>query len=527
MQENDVPSIEIGPTGTLKLYKSLAEYEFKNSGMVRNAMTSPLATGAAALQQSYQISENDVQVVKTLGQGATGLVQKAFWPSKGEFVAVKKISVLEREKRHQLMNDIKALCAIPDVPGLVRFRGAYHCADKGQIAVALEYMDGGSLADVLERVGPIQEDLLAAITKRVLQGLAWLHGHHTVHRDIKPANILMSTSGQPKVSDFGISAFVDNTLAQCHTFLGTVTYMSPERINGQPYSFPADVWALGLTLLECAMGKYPYDASGGTIQLMIQLMEDDPPLPKDGTFSTAFRDFIGLCLAKDPGQRPSAEELLRHPFIRKSPPADLRSFMTCMLDVQEKIHDVVMITSARFYNNLSFNLQADCDSIANFYDSEAILVSHSLGNPESTIRRLKGRYTIAAHWGELMMHLGEAVAFNVDEQSHKLTTQSCHDLKSLPESQEASMKREQPLKLPLKVVISQIVNIKGRAPRLDEIPEDLGSYEEKVTICIRNLDVLQPGVGFAILSHEICWTNSVIPRRALQGSSTSARCRQQ
>lgn len=57
---------------------------------------------------------------------------------------------------------------------------------------------------------------------------------------------------------------------QCNTFLGTVTYMSPERINGQPYSFPADIWALGLTLLECATGKYPYDASGGTIELMIQ-----------------------------------------------------------------------------------------------------------------------------------------------------------------------------------------------------------------------------------------------------------------
>lgn len=266
-----------------------------------------------------QISEHDVRIVRTLGSGASGVVQKAFLPRESRFVAVKKISVLERDKRHQLMNDIKALCNAPVMDGLIRFFGAYHSADRGQIAVVLEYMDGGSLADVVQRVQRIPEPVLAGITARILPALAYMHSRHMVHRDIKPANILMSTDGQPKVSDFGISAFMDNTIAQvgvvvagleavgqganvprppwcislnaarlpsadthppapahaslpqCHTFLGTVTYMSPERINGEAYSFPADIWALGLTLLECATGKYPYDASGGTIQLMIQV----------------------------------------------------------------------------------------------------------------------------------------------------------------------------------------------------------------------------------------------------------------
>jgi serine/threonine protein kinase len=86
-----------------------------------------------------------------LGQGASGLVQKAFLPRESRFVAVKKISVLDREKRHQLMNDIKALCNAPNISGLIRFYGAYHAAAKGQIAVVLEYMDGGSLADVVNK----------------------------------------------------------------------------------------------------------------------------------------------------------------------------------------------------------------------------------------------------------------------------------------------------------------------------------------------------------------------------------------
>ena len=94
-----------------------------------------------------------MRIVRLLGQGASGVVQKAFIPRESRFVAVKKISVLERDKRHQLMNDIKALCNAPDMPGLIRFFGAYLAADKGQIAVVLEYVDGGSLADVLQKVG--------------------------------------------------------------------------------------------------------------------------------------------------------------------------------------------------------------------------------------------------------------------------------------------------------------------------------------------------------------------------------------
>jgi serine/threonine protein kinase len=364
---------------------------------------------------ALQISEHDVRIVRTLGSGASGVVQKAFLPRESRFVAVKKISVLERDKRHQLMNDIKALCNAPVMDGLIRFYGAYHAADRGQIAVVLEYMDGGSLADVVQRVERVPEPMLAGITARILPALAYMHSRHMVHRDIKPANILISTDGQPKVSDFGISAFMDNTIAQvggrpakgsicgggmlgqvcacwleellgantwlafsclpcsgchrkaapcpqCHTFLGTVTYMSPERINGQPYSFPADIWALGLTLLECATGKYPYDASGGTIQLMIQvrhflleqhwlwdnirggqeaymgwtrerqpacwmltwwlrlglqLMEEECPLPPEGKCSPELRDFVAQCMRKDPWQRPTAEQLMSHPFVAR------------------------------------------------------------------------------------------------------------------------------------------------------------------------------------------------------------------
>jgi len=450
-------------------------------------------------------------------------VQKAFWPAKAEFVAVKKISILEREKRHQLMNDIKALCNVPDMPGLIRFRGAYHCADRGQIAVALEYMDGGSLADVLERVGKIPEDVLSAMTCRVLQGLAYLHANHTVHRDIKPANILMSTSGEPKVSDFGISAFVDNTIAQCHTFLGTVTYMSPERINGQPYSFPADIWALGLALVECATGRYPYDASGGTIPLMIQLLEEECPLPAGAGFSSDFRNFVKLCMAKDPMARPTAEDLLRHPFIAagNTPPVDLRAFMRCMYDPKEKATDAVAIITARYYNNMSYNW-ADGDSIAAFYASDVLFTTGPAGaSAESTAAaRLKGRYTVAQHFHHMMRSLAGEVAFGILRQDHKRRGSNKNIANDVEKNDGSDAE--------ILLTISQRILVRDEAPGLDDASATLGEFEEIMTVRITSMDSLVPGNGFWIVAQDVRWVQPLRVRRPIRESAgTPPTCRQQ
>jgi serine/threonine protein kinase len=300
--------------------------------------------------QSYRISDRDIFLLRRLGQGASGTVYKALHVARKRFVAVKRVDLAERSRRQQLLNDVRALCGAPRAPGLVAFEGAYHAPGSGQISIVLEYLDGGSLADVLARLraaagetpgaappfaggsqpaapppsqqsqptlsqhafsqptpsraggvaghDPSQqpsqqpsqssssfrglpEPLLAQLARDMLRGLAALHQRRTVHRDIKPGNILLSLStGEAKITDFGISAFaVDSTLAACETFTGTVTYMSPERVESRPYGFAADVWSLGLVLLECATGRYPYDASAGPLQLMIEVVQGDPPLP--------------------------------------------------------------------------------------------------------------------------------------------------------------------------------------------------------------------------------------------------------
>ncbi|KAK2080196.1 hypothetical protein QBZ16_000049 [Prototheca wickerhamii] len=309
-----VPSIEVLPTGSLKLYKSMQAFEFNPRGMIA------ASHGPEEGMHSYQISERDVRIQRQLGAGACGIVYKAWLPRLGRHAAVKKMSVLDRAHRHQLMNDVRTLCGAPAQEGLVGFLGAYHSADRGQVAVVLEYVDGGSLADLLARRPGrgVPEPVLASIAAGALRGLRALHARRVLHRDIKPANVLLTRQGAPRLADFGIAANVpDASLAACQTFTGTVTYMSPERVDGRPYSLPADIWALGLTLLEAVTGAYPYDASAGVMQLMVQVMQEDCPLPPAGAVSRECRDFLARCLAREPAARASADQLLAHPLGRQ------------------------------------------------------------------------------------------------------------------------------------------------------------------------------------------------------------------
>jgi serine/threonine protein kinase len=505
----DQKTINIDKNGNLQLIKSYQAIEFNNSGVninqTRNAVTSPLATGAQQHHQSYQLSEKDVMFMETLGSGASGIVQKAFWPARSEFVAVKKISIMERDKRHQLMNDIKALCNIPDVKGLIRFHGAYHSADKGQVAVALEFMDGGSLADLCGKKSRVPQQMLAGITESILEGLSYLHSKHAVHRDIKPANILLSTRGDAKVSDFGISAFVDNTLAQCHTFLGTVTYMSPERIDGQPYSFPADIWALGLTLLECATGKYPYDASKGTMQLMLNLMEEECPLPRShhDNMSEALKDFIHRCMHKNPLKRPTATELLRHPFVvgeAKCKKKDLRVYMqSCMLDRDSQIHDASLIMTWKFYNNLSYNAGGNLSGVPNqsphashmtssFFDVAVTLKSSApptSPSSNSTQQMHRGQYTVAAHFHDIVRQIGPKTCFSLL-------------LRRMKYKENSSGK--------FLVNIMQKVQLYDCPASKASRKAPVGAYEENLVVEVRSIDDLVPGTGFRFMTMEALWT---------------------
>ena len=108
---------------------------------------------------------------------------------------------------------------------------------------------------------------------------------------------------------------MDGTQAKASTFVGTLTYMSPERISGEEYSYASDIWSLGLSLFTVAIGKYPLQTEGGYWGLLHTLRDEPSPKLPESDFSSVFRDFLDQCLHKDPKERPSAEQLLRHPFL--------------------------------------------------------------------------------------------------------------------------------------------------------------------------------------------------------------------
>ncbi|KAJ6949492.1 hypothetical protein NC651_003471 [Populus alba x Populus x berolinensis] len=261
-------------------------------------------------EKTYRCASREMRIFGAIGSGASSVVQRALHIPMHRILALKKINIFEKEKRQQLLTEIRTLCEAPCYEGLVEFHGAFYTPDSGQISIALEYMDGGSLADILRLRKRIPEPVLSHMFQKLLIGLSYLHGvRHLVHRDIKPANLLVNLKGEPKITDFGISAGLENSVAMCATFVGTVTYMSPERIRNDSYSYPADIWSLGLALFECGTGEFPYTANEGLVNLMLQILEDPSPSPSKNNFSPEFCSFIDACLQKDPDTRPTAEQV--------------------------------------------------------------------------------------------------------------------------------------------------------------------------------------------------------------------------
>ncbi|GJM99779.1 hypothetical protein PR202_ga16912 [Eleusine coracana subsp. coracana] len=328
--EDACDSYVVSDNGTVNLLsRSLGEYNINEHGFHKR-VAGPDESNSD--EKAYRCASHDMHIFGAIGSGASSVVEKAIFIPVHRILALKKINIFEKEKRQQILNEMRTLCKACCYPGLVEFQGAFYMPDSGQISIALEYMDGGSLADVIKVKKSIPEPVLAHMLQKVLLGLRYLHEvRHLVHRDIKPANVLINLKGEAKITDFGISAGLDNTLAMncslCLRFAdvpdrkfvlptGTVTYMSPERIRNENYSYAADIWSLGLTVLECATGKFPYDVNEGPANLMLQILDDPSPTPPEDAFSSEFCSFINGCLQKDADARPTCEQLMSHPFLK-------------------------------------------------------------------------------------------------------------------------------------------------------------------------------------------------------------------
>jgi len=264
----------------------------------------------------------DLRVLKVVGHGRGQMVQKALHEPSKRLVALKVITLNVTESvRKQIILELKTLYRTQS-EYVVTFFDAFY--SEGSISIALEYMDGGSLADHLRASGSIPERALSNILSKALKGLAYLHKSHLIHRDIKPSNLLMNTKGELKIADFGACGQLANSMSSAVTGgVGTAIYMSPERIVGKSYSYASDIWSLGITVVECALGRYPYPYRTSTGEQMgfwelldFVVKAPAPSLPPD-RFSPELCAFVSACLQKEPEERPTAQMLLVHPFITR------------------------------------------------------------------------------------------------------------------------------------------------------------------------------------------------------------------
>ena len=155
---------------------------------------------------------------------------------------------------------------------------------------------GNIAAGSMEELGCIPEQFIGRVSVSVLHGLSYLEGLKIMHRDIKPSNILMNTSGDIKLCDFGVSTQLAHSMTA--TYVGTNAYMAPERVRGTPYTIRSEIWSLGLSLVELALGRFPYPADSTTtaraitpIELLQCIVHEPPPRLPEADFSPQFVDF--------------------------------------------------------------------------------------------------------------------------------------------------------------------------------------------------------------------------------------------
>uniref|UniRef100_A0A8C8JTP1 Dual specificity mitogen-activated protein kinase kinase 2 n=1 Tax=Oncorhynchus tshawytscha TaxID=74940 RepID=A0A8C8JTP1_ONCTS len=201
-----------------------------------------------------ELKDDDFHRICELGVGNGGVVNKVCHKPSGLVMARKLIHLeIKPAIRNQIIRELQLLHEC-NSPYIVSFYGSFY--SDGEISICMEHMDGGSLDQVLKEARRIPEEILGKVSIAVLRGLAYLREKHQImHRDVKPSNILVNSRGEIKLCDFGVSGQLIDSMA--NSFVGTRSYMSPERLQGTHYSVQSDVWSMGLSLVELSIGRYP------------------------------------------------------------------------------------------------------------------------------------------------------------------------------------------------------------------------------------------------------------------------------
>ncbi|XP_065012160.1 mitogen-activated protein kinase kinase kinase 3-like [Musa acuminata AAA Group] len=279
--------------------------------------SSPSCSSASPSSSSSRSPKSLWKKGKLLGRGTFGQVYVGFNSENGQMCAIKEVKEISddansRECLNQLNQEIALLSKLSH-PNIVQYYGSELAEDT--LSVYLEYVSGGSIYKLLQEYGPFGESLIRNYTAQILSGLAYLHGRNTVHRDIKGANILVDPNGEIKLADFGMAKHI-SSYTSIRSFKGSPYWMAPEIVmNSSGYDLSVDIWSLGCTIIEMASSKPPWSQFEGVAAIFkIGNSKDIPEFPD--YFSSEGKEFLKLCLQRDPSARPSSAQLMDHPFVR-------------------------------------------------------------------------------------------------------------------------------------------------------------------------------------------------------------------
>uniref|UniRef100_A0A8C7FTI8 non-specific serine/threonine protein kinase n=1 Tax=Oncorhynchus kisutch TaxID=8019 RepID=A0A8C7FTI8_ONCKI len=282
---------------------------------------SPLSLSPLSLSGIFEL-------VELVGNGTYGQVYKGRHVKTGQLAAIKVMDVTGDEEE-EIKAEINMLKKYSHHRNIATYYGAFVKKNPpgidDQLWLVMEFCGAGSVTDLIKNTkgNSLKEEWTAYICREILRGLTHLHQHKVIHRDIKGQNVLLTENAEVKLVDFGVSAQLDRTVGRRNTFIGTPYWMAPEVIacDENPeatYDFKSDLWSLGITAIEMAEGAPPL-CDMHPMRALFLIPRNPAPRLKSKKWSKKFQSFIESCLVKSHGQRPSTEQLLKHPFIRELP----------------------------------------------------------------------------------------------------------------------------------------------------------------------------------------------------------------